>query len=363
MIYGGRYESIGTSGSSGGTGTVVICEDPNLKRKVVIKFLQAVSQKRRIYDEIRALQRVRSKHVVQIYDIVVLQPGNQLGIVQEYLPGEDLLAVAASKPNLDKYLLLLYQVACGLADIHDLAIIHRDVKPNNIKLDEEGLARIFDFDLARTGGGDAKTVGFIGTPGFAAPELYPGYGGGGTVAFTEAVDVYAFGATALYCAENDLPAELARHPDPPDPDAWVARQGFSGVRVKLPAQVADVLNACIARDIRYRPKLAQVRTVLGAYLVRGKHRALLVHRGKTFVCDEKQAAVRLASTGVGEIHVGYDGLGFGVTFVRGDVWINNQVASTGATIPGSCVITIGAPRLGPARDFITLDTSHPEVVL
>jgi serine/threonine-protein kinase len=80
---------------------------------------------------------------------------------------------------------MLYQVATGLSDLHAQGIIHRDIKPDNIKIDESGLVKIFDFGLARFSGVNNETQGFAGTFGYAAPELLTDE----TNDFTEAIDV------------------------------------------------------------------------------------------------------------------------------------------------------------------------------
>lgn len=355
-LFDGRYKQCASS-RKGGTGTVIVCDDLNLDRKVAIKFLQRIDDKRRMNDEIAALQRIRSKHVVQIFDVIVLQPGNQIGLVQEFLPGDDLRTLAAKRMDPSAHLRLLYQIASGLDDIHAEGIIHRDIKPNNMKTDQEDLVKIFDFDLSRKDGADAKTVGFRGTPGYAAPELYTF----GSVVFTPAVDVYAFAATALYCAEGKLAPVLEQNP--PSPEAWKAAKGFAKLKVALPKAIAMLLDAALSSDSEVRPSIHDIRVALEGHLLKGRHRALLVHAGGTVVCDAAHPSVRLAKSGVGELTVTYDNFRFTIEDVQGDVFVNNDKLNSGSELHTSCVITLGGPELGVKRDFITLDVSHPEVVL
>lgn len=358
MIFGNRYVDTGAM-SAGGAGSVVICDDPNLQRQVAIKFLQPHIERRRIYDEIAALQRIRSKHVVEVYDIVIHQPGNQIGIVQEYLPGEDLLGLCTRNTlTPGELLLLLYQLASGLHDIHEQGIIHRDIKPNNMKYNAEQLIKIFDFGLARGDGPDAHTRGFRGTPGFAAPELY----GGGTILFTTAVDVFAFAVTAIFCSNGMVPPQLLSHPTPPTPELWLAAGGFNSLRVSLPPKVSSLFARCLARDPDQRPAMREVRDCLAAHLLEGRHRALLTYNGRAHICDRMnpQATVRRDANA---LTVSYDNHHFVVMAVSGNVYVNNHPVAVGTIIGGSCVITLGAPQLGAGRAFITLDVSHPEVVL
>jgi eukaryotic-like serine/threonine-protein kinase len=90
--------------------TAVVCQDQHLDRPVLVKSLAPGTDKRRLLDEIRALQVIRSKHVVQIYDLIWNGAGEIVGIVEEYLPGEDLTSVALPS-NEFEFLRLAYRSA------------------------------------------------------------------------------------------------------------------------------------------------------------------------------------------------------------------------------------------------------------
>ena len=142
-------------------GSVIPCKDTILKRNVAIKFLAPGVDRGRMMDEIKALQAVHSPHVVQMYDVVVVPPGNQIGMVQEFVEGKDLMELASdglSLPEIQRY---LHHVARGLADVHAAGIIHRDIKPNNMKVDGDNIVKIFDFGLSRVLS-KADTHGFRG---------------------------------------------------------------------------------------------------------------------------------------------------------------------------------------------------------
>jgi serine/threonine-protein kinase len=357
-IFGKRYVQLEAPALNGGMGAVVLCSDPNLNRRVAIKFLHHVGvERKRIFDEVKALQRIRSKHVVQVYDIVIEKPGNQIGIVQEFLPGTDLMGFPKTAPDANRYLRALYQLAAGIDDIHSQGLIHRDVKPNNVKYDQEGLLKIFDFGLSRADeDATAQTVGFRGTRGFAAPELYTS----GAVRFTRAIDVYAFAATALYLARGTLPQEFTS--EPPQAETWAMNRGFATIALKMPAPLVALLDACLATEPRARPSISDVRQCIEQHLVHGQHRALLVHNQKATFCDKANSTVTLSKQNVGSITVRYDGLSFWISAAQGDIYVNNIVTAIGMRIPTSCVITLGGPYLKWQRDFVTMDISHPEVV-
>jgi len=325
----------------GGFGEVLICEDTQLKRQVAIKFIQDVSQNNRLKDEFLALMRMRSKHVVQLYDVI--QAGdNRFGLVQEFVEGDDLLA-SPSPTTPEDYLKIIWQIASGIADIHAAEIIHRDIKPNNMKFSAEGVLKIFDFGLARSTGLDAKTSGFKGTKGFAAPELYDS----GICTFTQAVDTYAFGATALYLAVGPTIRNLTPN-------------HFDGLSIVF-EDLKPILKACFSTDPLARPLMPTVRDALARHLLVNKHQAIAVIRGTPYFLNAKNPSI-IINLGNGHgIQIDYNSLNFIVSNAQGAVCINNNRASNGQEMPGSCVITLGVS--GADRAFVTFDVSNPEVVL
>ena len=334
-------------------GVVQICVDAILDRRVAIKFIQSSTHQRRIFDELAALLKMRSKHVVQVYDILRL-PGDELGIVQEFIDGQDLFESHSVPTRKVDYYKQLWQIASGLADIHSLNVIHRDIKPNNMKTDPEGVIKIFDFGLARDEGSAASTMGFVGTAGFAAPELYVG-----SVKFTSAVDTYAFGATALFLGSGGLPQELLAVPPATRPTPC-----FSALPIGLAPDVAAALDACLAHAPGDRPPMSYVRDLLARHILHDRHQALVVFNGKELRLNSTTRYVDLNLPTVGQIRIGYDGLDFSVVSISGEVLINNRAVAAGAVIPGSCVVALGGShRRSTERTFITFDLSHPEIVL
>ena len=109
--------------------------------------------------------------MVQIYDVVYERDGTLMGIVEEYVTGDSLEEHLGGLSPDESFVKLVYQIASGIADIHDVNVIHRDVIPANMKIDNEEILKIIDFNLARDVK-DGKTHGFVGTRGYAAPEQY-----------------------------------------------------------------------------------------------------------------------------------------------------------------------------------------------
>ena len=183
-----RYEPTGNA-AWGGMSDVNECIDQNLTRKVMLKRVFKLSDMPRLMDEQKALIKLRSKHVVQLLDVVKFDWQKQTitCLVLEHIEGEDLDKISF-KPDLN-FQKVLWQIASGLAEIHASKVIHRDIKPQNIRRDKLGIVKIFDFGLAREIGKDDKTKSIAGTLGYMAPELF----GTSTISFSPAVDTYAFG--------------------------------------------------------------------------------------------------------------------------------------------------------------------------
>lgn len=352
MMIADRYETIGEP-LVGGMAAVLPCYDIILKRKVAIKIMPGSAKKRRVRDELSALLKMRSNHVVQVYDVFNLN--NDLAIVQEFIEGDDLFDTDLALKNKGEYLKLLWQIASGITDIHDLDVIHRDIKPNNMKIDPEKVIKIFDFGLARDEGLNAATLGFVGTHGFAAPELYSD----DHVTFTAAVDTYAFGTTALFLGLRELPTELKLRPPIPSEIDY-----FSAVPFDLAEDLLLILNACLKRTPTDRPAMCDVRNLLAKHLLHNQHRALVVYNDNPSYLDAASPSVILRFPQIGEITIRYDGFDFLIDKVSGEVFINNSpVTSIGDPLPGACVVTLGAPERKAARKYITFDLSHPEIVL
>ncbi len=343
-----RYKPEG-AGTSGGMGDVAYFRDKHLNRRVVIKTLKDGTEARRLVDEMKALTLLRSKHVVQLYDIVetVSDKGvNGIGIVLEYIEGKDFEVGSLCADY--NYLRVLWQVACGIRDIHSHSIVHRDIKPNNIRVDEEGVVKIMDFGLARTYD-QAKTGSIIGTPIFMAPELW----GGAQINFTDAVDVYAFGVTCLALLSNHPPANLTARPPLP-----VALSDVIALTETLPIEVPNIIHRCLELDAKLRPSMDEIVETLKRQLTKDKHKALITMGNTTHTISKDNRQAKISVGNIGSLSIQYDGLNFLVTGVNGDVSFNNLAAEVGQILPGCCVITFKGNQ---RRVFVTFDVSHPEV--
>ena len=283
-----------------------------------------------------------------------------MGIVEEFIDGEELSSKLGDIKSGDEFVQILYQLASGLADIHAVGIVHRDIKPSNVLVDTDQILKIIDFNLARLVD-DANTSEFVGTRAYAAPELYAG----GHITFDSKVDVYAMGVTALalICGQS-MPGWLRKRP--PKPDKWkAATGGFGALSVDLDGELVRLLDACLSDDRRLRPSVAEVRDRSGRVLLRDRHRAAFVMAdGNVFELHSGNPRVNLRHPSFGRLSIVYDGLDFRVAHVEGDIWANNMEVSIDTFLPDCCVIAFGGPdRRASQRSFVTMDVSHPEVVL
>jgi serine/threonine protein kinase len=244
---------------------------------------------------------------------------------------------------------ILWQIACGLSDIHKADIIHRDIKPNNIRVNSDSFVKIFDFGLSRSSGADAETRSVIGTPGFMAPELWSW----GKVSFNKAIDIYAFGVLALSLFKIPLPKELLSQPPV---------QLFTGIpelSSLLPAEVASIIERCLSYDAEDRPQIDEIENILRVYLLRNQHRGLLVLGHSVHEINHKKSNITVNSGSNMSIGIKYDGLRFSVSSLLGNITVNNMPIQVGNLLPACCVITFTHDN---NRTFVTFDVSNPEVM-
>ncbi len=172
----GRYR-VRARIARGGMATVYVATDLRLERRVALKVMHghlsddAVFQSRFI-QEARAAARLADPHVVNVFDQG--QDDDMAYLVMEYLPGITLRDLLREQRRLTvpQAVTIMDAVVSGLAAAHRSGIVHRDVKPENILLAEDGRIKIGDFGLARaTTANTATGQMLLGTIAYLAPEL------------------------------------------------------------------------------------------------------------------------------------------------------------------------------------------------
>jgi len=340
-------------GPMGGQASVFYARDKWLDRDVVMKAGLPGSNYE-VIAEVRSLAAVNSKHVVAIYDALRDGSGKIAAIVEEDVEGVMLDAKFSANLGLTDKLRLLYQLACGVNDIHTAKRIHRDLKPNNMKVRPDGLLKIFDFGISTNlADGDETLIG-KGTRGYKAPELF----GAAPMKVSSKCDSYSIGVIAHQLMSDGAMANafLQRPPDPESAGISFEKLTGSGKRI------TKVLEACLATNPATRPEAAEIRDALATEIVRDRHRAIMVNGGVQYVVDSSHRAVKVESLG-NEITVEYTGTRFMVRAVAGDVYVNNRSMNVGDRLSGAMVITLGATAMKAVRTFISFDISHPEILV
>lgn len=179
----GRFKLIRILGQ-GAFGTVHLAHDPHLDRQVAIKVAKTgvLPQKRdidRFLREARAAAQLRHPHIVPVYEFGQVEGTNY--ICYQFIRGRTLKHLIAAEKKLTPTVAatIASQLARALHYAHQEGIVHRDMKPDNVLMDEHDAPHIADFGLARREeSGDARTIegSLMGTPAYMSPEQASGMG-------------------------------------------------------------------------------------------------------------------------------------------------------------------------------------------
>ncbi|MBO0979769.1 Stk1 family PASTA domain-containing Ser/Thr kinase [Microbacterium sp. SD291] len=172
----GRYR-VRARIARGGMATVYVATDLRLERRIALKVMHAhlsddSAFQSRFIQEARAAARLADPHVVNVFDQG--QDGELAYLVMEYLPGITLRELLREQRRLTipQTITIMDAVLAGLSAAHRAGIVHRDVKPENVLLAEDGRIKIGDFGLARaTTANTATGQQLLGTIAYLAPEL------------------------------------------------------------------------------------------------------------------------------------------------------------------------------------------------
>ncbi|MGI8866836.1 MAG: protein kinase domain-containing protein, partial [Rubrobacteraceae bacterium] len=262
---GGRFtlaEEIG----SGGMSVVYLGRDEVLDRPVAVKVLRTGFEDSEVGErfrrEGRTAARISHPNVVQVYDAQegMLDDREVSYIVMEHVSGGDLKdRIRASGPLSEKDLCRMgADVASGLSAAHERGIIHRDVKPQNILIDDYGRPKITDFGIARAL--DATTTAtqtgsYLGTATYSSPEQLRGE------PVTPKSDIYSLGATLYEAATGEppftgSPIEVAGQQLSKDPELPSAR----GATVSRTFEA--LIMAALSKEPSNRPDAATLSTKL-----------------------------------------------------------------------------------------------------
>ena len=252
MQLSGRYRLDAQIGS-GGMSTVYRAFDQTLERRVAIKLMHREiasdsDQLERFRREARAVARLSHPHIVQVIDAG--EDESRPYIVFEYIDGETLKERIRRLGRLpiDEAIAYAIEIARALGCAHANHVVHRDIKPQNVLIDEEGSAKVTDFGIARTLEEDGLTADgrVLGTTDYVSPEQALGH------LVTGQTDIYSLGIVLFEMLIGDVPfhgenqvAVAMKHVREDLPDVQARRPQVS-------ATLAAVLDRMTVKDLDHR---------------------------------------------------------------------------------------------------------------
>lgn len=211
-IFKGRYELLGKLGS-GGMGMVFLVQANDLGRKHYA--LKVIDKKRPenagvdVYVEIQILKGLKHPNIVSIYE--ALEDSDYVYIIQEFIDGKTLAELrddpqAYRLIDTDTVRLWMIDVADAMSYIHRMGIIHRDIKPGNIMIDSDGIAKLIDFGIARriSTVRKRKNSSTVGSAPYSPLERLQGSADG------VQTDIYAYGTTFYSLLRRRIPSVSGR---------------------------------------------------------------------------------------------------------------------------------------------------------
>ena len=248
-VFASRYEILGPLGR-GGMGMVYKAFDRELGETVAIKVLrpdvarESGRVEQRFRSEIRLARRVRHRNVCSVYG-----DGEHRGLLyicMENVEGENLAHAARAAGGLpeDEAWSATLQVADGLRAIHEVGVVHRDLKTANLMRDRKGVVRVMDFGIAKQQGASGgvtvtATGSLMGTPEYMSPEQLRG----DPVDFRS--DLYSLGIVTYELFTGGLPFHSET------PVATIVRQLHDAPFLEIPAlpgPLRPVLARALAKD-------------------------------------------------------------------------------------------------------------------
>lgn len=232
----GRFEILREIGR-GGFGVVYEARDTVLGRPVALKLMDVRGGARaaspRALDEAEAAARLQHPNVVAIHDVGSLD-GHPFAVM-ELLRGESLSQRLARGPlELGDTLRVAVEIAKALAHAHAAGVVHRDLKPGNVFLCDDGAVKLLDFGLAHVRRASRRARG--GTPGYMAPEQER------DGPEDERVDVFAFGMVLASMLLGEIATRRAE----------AARSGLRAAAA--PRSLKALIARCLAADPALRPR-------------------------------------------------------------------------------------------------------------
>jgi len=253
----GSFEIVEMIGR-GGMGVVYLAHDTKLKRSVAIKSIPAelqadLSTRTRFRREAELLASLNHPNIAAIHEIIE-QDESAGYLILEYVPGETLAERIVREPlKLREALSIGLQIAEAVSAAHENGVIHRDLKPGNIKITPDGRVKVLDFGLAKASAREGKTAEItvtqpgriMGTPTYMSPEQAC------AKSTDRRSDTWSFGCimyemlTGHLAFDGDTATEILARIIEREPD-------WEMLPEEIPANVRDLLRHCLEKDPRRR---------------------------------------------------------------------------------------------------------------
>jgi len=268
----GRYLTLERLGA-GAMGVVYAAYDPELDRKVALKFLlrqtngrDPTRQQARLVREAKAMAKLSHPNVGSIFDVGVHE--NRVFLAMEYLPGGTLSKWLAAEKRPWRQIVNMFEgVGHGLAAAHAEGLIHRDFKPDNVLLDKAGKPKVVDFGLVRLSGAiEVSDSGPNDDSDLAVAEAVPEASAAGAVALTR---TGALAGTPAYMA----PEQFLGKPVDARTDQFAfcvaLYEALYGERPFAGNSMIAIADSVTAGRIQPAPKNTQIPGWVRACLVKG----------------------------------------------------------------------------------------------
>jgi eukaryotic-like serine/threonine-protein kinase len=257
-----NYKIIRKLGQGGG-GVVYMAEDLRLQRTAVLKFLSDelttdVRARRRFLREARLASALEHSNICAIYEINETEDFSF--IVMQYAEGETLKQVINNRPlNIDATFSIALQIADALQSAHERGIIHRDIKPGNIMVNDSGHVKVLDFGLAKsiaqeTSDSDPESIdltqqgALLGTPAYMSPEQARGERA------DLRSDIFSFGIVLYEMATGRKPFAGRSQPETMNAVINTPHTPVTSLNQGMPVELSLVVDRALAKepDERYQ---------------------------------------------------------------------------------------------------------------
>lgn len=246
----GKYKIIEPLGS-GGFGTVYLAEDTWIDKRVALKVPHRQGLDfGELLKEPRLLASLNHPNIVTV--VTAEKQDNVFFIVMEYVPGETLENIIGARGGLDLALTLDYtcQICNAVDHAHKQGVLHRDLRPANVFVNEKGLLKVGDFGTSRILEVAAHGTTVIGSPPYMAPEQFEGRA-------VFASDLYSLGVTMYQMLTGQLPYDS---PSPNDLDRLRRGELTAPLRSRnssVPQIIDDIVMRAMAPDVASRYQRAE----------------------------------------------------------------------------------------------------------